>query len=135
MEIGFEGQILVFRFFGKGGSIKMNKLELIEKDDISIIRPHGEMTFFFLEELDEFIKDKVKDNYFKFIYDMEDVSWIDSMGLGLLAVSVKVALINNSRICIVKPRDNIIELLRLSSLIDLVVFQKTVDNAVDFFKN
>ncbi len=113
----------------------MNKLELIEKDDISIIRPHGEMTFFFLEELDEFIKDKVKDNYFKFIYDMEDVSWIDSMGLGLLAVSVKVALINNSRICIVKPRDNIIELLRLSSLIDLVVFQKTVDNAVDFFKN
>lgn len=110
----------------------MKKIEFIEKDDVCIIIPHGEMTFFYLEELDEYIKDKIKSNQFKFIYDMSDVNWIDSMGLGLIAMSIKNALLNHSRICIVKPNENIVDLFRLSSLIDLVLIYETTDEALRF---
>jgi anti-anti-sigma factor len=74
----------------------MKKIEFIEKDSVCIIVPHGEMTFFYLEELDEYIKEKIKTDQYKFIYDMKDVNWIDSMGLGLIAMTIKNALLNHA---------------------------------------
>lgn len=112
----------------------MKKIEFQEKNGVCIITPHGEMTFFYLEELDEFIKDKINHDVSKFVYDLSDVKWIDSMGLGLVAMTVKNALLNHTRVCIVKPNENIIDLFRLSSLIDLVRVYDTVDEAVKFLK-
>ena len=109
------------------------RIEFSEKSGVNIITPYGEMAFFFLEELDNFIKEQMKVNNFRFIYDFSNVKWIDSMGLGLIAMSVKMALLNNSRICIVNPRDNIVELLRLSSLFELVNVYATIDEALQFF--
>jgi anti-anti-sigma factor len=112
----------------------MKKVDFIDRNGTYIIQPHGEMTFFFLEELDEFIKEKISKNEYKFIYDLSDVKWIDSMGLGLVAMTVKIALLNNSRVCVVQPRENVVELLRLSSLIDLILIYDEIDEALAFFK-
>jgi len=111
----------------------MKRIEFEEKGDVIIITAHGEMTFFFLEQLDEMLKEKIKTNYYKFIYDMSDVMWIDSMGLGLIAMSVKIALLNDSRVCIVNAKDNIIELFRLSSLSGLVQVYDSVKEALEYF--
>ncbi len=112
----------------------MKKIEFQEKGDITVIIPHGEMTFFFLEQLDEMLKEKIKDNYYKFIYDMSDVKWIDSMGLGLIAMSVKIALLNDSRVCIVNAQENVTELLRLSSLTDLILTVSSMEDALQSFE-
>ncbi len=99
-----------------------------------IIHPIGEMTFFFLEELDTYLKQNINESKYKYIYDLSEVKWIDSMGLGLIAMTVKIALLNNTRVAIVNPRENIIELLRLSSLLDLVYIFKTIKDAEEFFQ-
>lgn len=113
----------------------MNSIRFEEKNGIQIIHPVGEMTFFFLEELDAHLKQNAQDNIFKYIYDLTEVKWIDSMGLGLIAMTVKIALLNNTRVAIVNPRENIMDLLRLSSLSDLVYVFKTLDDAQSFFKD
>ena len=111
----------------------MNNIDYDEIKDVSLITPHGEMTFFFLEGLDNFLKSKIQNNQFRFIFDFSDVRWIDSMGLGLIAMTVKVALVNNTRVCAVKPRENVIELFRLSSLLDLIKIVDDKDSALSFF--
>ncbi len=113
----------------------MNSINFQDQKGVNIIHPVGEMTFFFLEELDAYLKDKVNENQFKFCFDMSDVKWIDSMGLGLIAMTVKIALLNNTRVSVVNPRDNIVELLRLSSLLDLILIHKNIDDAIAFFNS
>lgn len=111
----------------------MKKIEFEENSDICFIIPHGEMTFFYLEDLDDYVKDRIKEDKYRFVYDMSDVNWIDSMGLGLMAMTVKNALLNNCKVCIIRPNSNVVELLRLSSLIDLLIFCETKDKAIEYF--
>lgn len=111
----------------------MAKIGFQEQNGVYIITPHGEMTFFFLEELDKFIKEKINNNQYKFVFNMEGVTWVDSMGLGVIAMTVKVALLNNSRVCIVKPVGNVVELLRLSSLFDIINIYDSIEKAIEFF--
>ena len=111
----------------------MNKIDYKEIKDVSLITPHGEMTFFFLEGLDNYLKSKIQNKQFRFIFDFSDVRWVDSMGLGLIAMTVKVALVNSTRVCVVNPRENVIELLRLSSLLDLIKIVNDKESAMSFF--
>jgi anti-sigma B factor antagonist len=99
--------------------------------DICLVKIKGEMTFFFLEDLNNYIKEQTgKNSCYKFIFDLTDTTWIDSIGLGLIASAVKIALINDSKAAILNPRENIISLFRISSLIELVDIFQTKEEAV-----
>ena len=113
----------------------MKKIEFKKIDDIDIITPVGELTFNNIEDLNNFIKERIKKNKFKIIYNMVSVTWIDSLGLGLIAKSVKQALINNSRVCLVKPRENILQLFKLCSLINLVEVFDSVEQSVEYLNS
>ena len=52
---------------------------------------------FFLEEVSKFIKEKIKLNGYRFIFELGDVPWIDSIGLGLFAMAVKAAMIRKKK--------------------------------------
>lgn len=112
----------------------MKRIEFSSVNDVSVIKPLGEMTFFFLEELNTFLNEQKRLNHYKFVYDMTLVTWIDSIGLGLIATSIKSALLNNVKVAVVNPRQNIIELFKMSSLYDLIEVFNNVDKAVEYFK-
>lgn len=112
----------------------MKRIEFSSENDVSVIKPLGEMTFFFLEELNTYLNEQKRLNHFKFVYDMTLVTWIDSIGLGLIATSIKSALLNNVKVAVVNPRQNIIELFKMSSLYDLIEVFDNVDKAVQYFK-
>lgn len=112
----------------------MEYIEHSDLGDITLLKPKGEMTFFYLKGLDVFLKNKISEGKYKFIFDMKKVKWIDSMALGLLAMTVKKALFHNSRVCMVHANENIFELLRLSSLIELIKIFPSTDDAVEFLK-
>lgn len=112
----------------------MKRIEFSSVNDVSVIKPLGEMTFFFLEELNTFLNEQKRLNHYKFVYDMTLVTWIDSIGLGLIATSIKSALLNNAKVAVVKPRQNIVELFKMSSLYDLIEVFDNVDKAVEYFK-
>lgn len=112
-----------------------SKVEFTEKGDISLVHYNGEMTFFFLEDTERYVRAQIAKKRFKFIIDMAQVTWIDSMGLGLMALMIKNALVQNTHLCIINPRDNVIDILRISSLLDLVkVFVNTRD-AMEYLKH
>jgi len=110
----------------------MKRIEYKEIKDICIIKPSGEMIFFFLEELSKYIKNKIKSNQFRFIFDLTNVTWIDSIGLGLIALAVKSALLHQTKVCLIKPRENIVQLLKMSNLLELVKVFETTDEAMEF---
>jgi anti-anti-sigma factor len=112
----------------------MKKVEFYHTDDVCVIKPSGEMTFFFLEEVNNHLKEQIKGNRSSYVYDMSSVTWIDSIGLGLIAMTVRFAMLNQRKVCIVNPRENVVQLLRLSSLLDLVEVCTNVEEAVNFFK-
>lgn len=111
------------------------QVEFIEEGSISLIRYHGEMTFFFLEEVERFLKNKIKEGSGRFVFDMKDVSWVDSMGLGLLAMTVKSAMLTGKTICMINVSDSIFNLLRLSSLADLIKIVQTREEAFSYLKD
>ena len=111
------------------------KMDYTDIDDIVIVRYHGEMTFFFLSELENFLRSKIAQKRHKFIFDLTDTTWIDSMGLGLMAMIVKVSLLNGKKVGIVNPSDMVKNALNISSLLDLMIIYKTVDDAIRSFNN
>lgn len=113
----------------------MKKIEFSQVNDVTVIKPLGEMTFFFLEDLNVFLNEQKKLNHFKFVYDMTLVTWIDSIGLGLIATSIKSALLNNIKVAVVNPRQNILELFKMSSLYDLIEVFDNVEKAVQYFQS
>ncbi len=112
----------------------MKKVDIQRVKGINVIKPMGEMTFFYLEELDSFLREQVKNNSYKFIYDMTAVTWIDSIGLGLLAFTVKFAILNNLKVCLINPKENIRQLLKLCSLANIVMFMDNIDQAIEYFE-
>ena len=110
------------------------KVDFTEIGDISIVTYHGEMTFFFLEEVENYLKNMIRDKKYKIIFDMTHVSWVDSMGLGLIAMVVKFALLNGKKVCMVNVKENIYNLLRLSTISDLINVYDNINEAVEFLK-
>ncbi len=113
----------------------MKKIDFNKIDDVNIVTPFGELTFSNIDDLSIFLKEQINKNCFKIVYDMGSVTWIDSLGLGMIAKSVKYAILNNTRVCIVKPSDNIIQILKLCSLINLVKIFDDIEQSVDFLNS
>ena len=111
----------------------MNRVDFYEENGICVIKPMGEMIFFFLEEVSKFVKNKIKHNYCKFVFELAEVPWIDSIGLGLFAMTVKAAILNQTKVCIVNPSENIVKLLKMSNLLDFINICGSMDEAVGFF--
>lgn len=110
------------------------RLEYQIEGDLTIIRMHGEMSFFFLEELNAFIKAQAEAGRTRFVYDMSDVSWIDSIGLGVIAATVKTAQLNGQKIGIVQPRENVKKLLEMSCLLELMDEFESQDKAIAAYR-
>jgi anti-sigma B factor antagonist len=111
------------------------QVEFIREGNADVIRYHGEMTFFFLEEVERFLKNRTREGAYRFVFDMQDVSWIDSMGLGLLAMTVKNAMLLGKTVCMINVNDSIRNLLRLSSLSDLIHLSPSLQEALDFLRD
>jgi anti-anti-sigma factor len=93
------------------------------------------MIFFFLEDVSKFIKEKIKLNGYRFIFELGDVPWIDSIGLGLFAMTVKAAMMKEKKICIINPHENIVQLFKLSNLLDFVQICGSKKDALDYFSH
>ncbi len=113
----------------------MHRVDFYEENGIFVIKPTGEMIFFFLEEVSKFIKDKIKLNGYRFVFELGEVPWIDSIGLGLFAIAVKAAITNQSKICVINPRENIVQLFKMSNLLDFINICGNMKEAVEFFSH
>jgi anti-sigma B factor antagonist len=110
----------------------VNNVEFYEENGICIIKPAGEMIFFFLEEASMFVKDKIRANFYRFVFELSHVTWIDSIGLGLFALAIKAALLNQKKICVIKPKENIVQLFKISNLLELIKICGSMKEAVDY---
>ncbi len=113
----------------------MKKIDYYEENGICIIKPAGEMIFFFLEDVSKYVKEKIKANQFRFIFDLSTVTWIDSIGLGIIAMAIKSSLLNQTKICVIKPKENVARLLKMSNLLDIIKVFDTIEEAMEFLSH
>ena len=98
---------------------------------IEVIQLHGEIDLKVSPDLRKFLTKKAQSPQVYFIFDMQDVSYIDSSGLATLVEFFQLTRENNSNILMagLKPRvRSIFELVRLE---ELFIFCDSVADAIE----
>lgn len=108
--------------------------QLFEKEGVVILILKGNLSAQNLKEVFFFLSQKINEGKFRFIFDLSEVSWMGSMALGMLATSIREALIHNTRVRLVNPHPNIISLLQDTSLMELCHIFATVEEAIASFR-
>lgn len=112
----------------------MKYYEVKEIDNIIIIKSNKDLTYNYCNEIFNYLKSNYYENNKRFIINMENVRWIDSVGLGLLAYLAKISIFNDSKLCITGINNNLISLLKISGLLPVVVIFETEEEAINYLK-
>jgi len=100
------------------------------RDDVVILRMSGQMREIgadaLREELDELLE---KGNY-KLIFDLSDISFITSVGLGQMMRAFRTATGNGGYVRVVNPQPLVEEVFRFTKLHTLIHIYPTVEAAV-----
>ncbi len=106
------------------------------KDSIAIIELSGELTVF-TEEFDLFNKEimaYIKMGIYKFVVNLNNLTYIDSSGVGVLMRMGSFAAKNKTKLCLICDHPNILKVLAISKV---DVFFKHVNNlseGISFFE-
>lgn len=107
------------------------------KDEIAIVEISGELTVF-TDEFDIFYKEIVaylKMGIYKFIFNMRNLKYVDSSGVGLMMRIASTAARKNTKICVLCDQPNILKVFSISK-VD-VFFQQvnSIEEGISFLEN
>lgn len=110
-------------------------MELEEKvyEDVVYIKPKGEVTIFYIDPLEELIQKRVSEGFYKFIFDLRDVNYIDSMGIGIIAIAGNAAKEKGTKIVAIVNNPKIEYTLSISRLQNILEIVKDRGIALQFF--
>ena len=113
----------------------MVQLSVDKLEDVMVIRPLGELTgLYHLSDIRKLVDDYIEKENHLFVFDMSEVTHMDSSGLGVFfAIYKKVTAIKGKMIMTKVPEKlrRVFELMRFQSL---VTFKDTVEEAVEAVK-
>jgi anti-sigma B factor antagonist len=104
-------------------------------DTIGIITVSGEMTVF-VEEFDLFYKEVIaytKLGIYRFILDLNSLSYIDSSGIGVVMRLATNASKQNSKICVICDHPQILKIFTVSNIDKIVRFVQNIDEGLAFY--
>jgi len=102
------------------------------KNDIIIIEMENDLTLYYTEGLVNFLRKSISNNYYKFIFNMKNVRWIDSVGLGIIAFTIKSSLMFGKKLCIININENLIQLLIISGLYPILEIYDSEEKAIKY---
>ncbi len=107
------------------------------KDEIAIIDIAGELTVF-TDEFDIFYKEimaYLKMGIYKFIFNMQNLRYIDSSGVGLLMRIASIAAKKNTKICVLCDQPNILKVFSISKVDVFFVRINSIEEGISILEN
>lgn len=100
----------------------------------SVLALIGDLDSFNVSYLKEQLQRLFDNGSYKIIIDLTSVDFIDSAGLGTLVSSLKLCMHNSGDLLLVGLNDTILDLLRITKLMDIFKIFKTVEEASAAFE-
>jgi anti-sigma B factor antagonist len=100
------------------------------RDDVVILRMSGQMREMGADTLREDLDKLLEDGRYKLVFDMTDISFISSVGLGQMMRAFRAATSNGGYVRIVNPQPLVEEVFRFTKLHTLIHIYPTVEAAI-----
>jgi anti-sigma B factor antagonist len=100
-------------------------------DDVVVLHMAGEMREMGADSLREQLDGLLEEGYYKLIFDMGEVSFISSTGLGQMMRAFRMATSNGGYVRVVNPQPLVEEVFRFTKLHTLIGIFATVDQALE----
>ncbi len=99
-------------------------------DDVCVLRMSGQMREMGADVLREKLDEVLDDGHYKLIFDMSDISFISSTGLGQMMRAFRAATEKEGYVRIVNPQPLVEEVFRFTKLHTLIGIFPTVEEAL-----
>ena len=105
-----------------------------EKNGIVVINFSGKIDIRLRKAVHDILEDKIANKKNLFLCNFSNVEFVDSSGLGILISMIKKVSVNSGQLKICCVNNAIMELLRLSHLLQVFDIYETVDEAIESFQ-
>ncbi|MGB9621102.1 MAG: STAS domain-containing protein [Brevinematia bacterium] len=102
-------------------------------NDIVKIAVNGELSIFYIDPFESMVQRYIVEGKSKFIFDFREVTYIDSMGIGLLSIAANNASQKGHKIAVIVTNPKIKYTLNISRLHDVIQIVDTEDEALKVF--
>jgi anti-anti-sigma factor len=103
-------------------------------DNIIIITLKGELSIFFKEEVEKIVQSSIENDIYKFIFDLSEVTYIDSSGLSILILAGNTAFKNGQKVRIVSPTAQVKYVIDIARIGQILNYQENIEEAIESFK-
>lgn len=111
----------------------MEVTENILDNNIVIISVKGELSIFYIDPFENIVQKNIVEGKYKFIFDFREVTYIDSMGIGLLSIAGNNAAQNGSKIAVIVTNPKVRYTLNISKLNEIIEIVETKEDAIKVF--
>jgi len=105
-----------------------------DRDDVLIFTPEEDFTFFFLQEFKEKLYSFINEGRHKFIFNFENVGWVDSMGISVMILAGKSSAEHHFKTYIVNANDKVVYSISLLKINEYIEILKNIDAAMNNLK-
>ena len=98
------------------------------------IKVSAELSIFYIDPFESVVQKYIVDGKSKFIFDFRDVTYIDSMGIGLLSIAGNSASQKGHKIVVIVTNPKVKYTLNVSRLHDVMVIVETEEDALKVFE-
>jgi len=111
----------------------MQVMSEILPGDIVKIKVNGELSIFYIDPFESAVQKHIVEGKSKFIFDFRDVTYIDSMGIGLLSIAGNSASQKGHKIAVIVTNPKVKYTLNVSRLHEMIEIVETESDALKVF--
>lgn len=102
-------------------------------NDIVKVKVKGELSIFYIDPFESVVQKNIIDGKVKFIFDLREVTYIDSMGIGLLSIAANNAFQKGEKVAVIVTNPKIKYTLNVSRLHDVISIVESEEEALRLF--
>lgn len=111
------------------------QVNINHKDDIMIVKMSGELDHHYVEDSRKMIdKDLDKKNIKNLVFDLEDVTFMDSSGIGLVIGRYKKVNSNNGQVSIVGAQKRVDTIFKMAGIYKIITKYEALEDAISSMK-
>lgn len=103
-------------------------------NDIIKVKVKGELSIFYIDPFESIVQRNIIEGKTRFIFDLTEVTYIDSMGIGLLSIAANNAHQKGEKVAVIVTNPKIKYTLNVSRLHDIIHVVESEEEALKIFK-
>ncbi|MFN4245034.1 MAG: STAS domain-containing protein [Brevinematia bacterium] len=111
----------------------MEVISEILNGDIVKVKVKGELSIFYIDPFENVVQKNIIEGKTRFIFDLTEVTYIDSMGIGLLSIVANNASQKGEKVAVIVTNPKIKYTLNVSKLHNFVNLVETEEEALRIF--